>query len=205
MILPDHHPACHRRYGCYCPHHHTRTASLVSHASCFTSTGSMGNARACSTVSRPAYRARSPKPRRICWRRRRIPCRRCRAPGNTGGTRGVIVLVCEHRILPSIPRPSVSGAVHGGCRHRTRGGGDVELRCKTRWRGPWGINFVSGVQKKVLPYRSPRKTLRAQASVASGPARTTAHTTPMCRPYSPAILQSSEARVSVRGDGYPMS
>ncbi|KAJ7192382.1 hypothetical protein C8J57DRAFT_1739723 [Mycena rebaudengoi] len=49
----------------------------------------------------------SPKPRRICWRKQRIPCRRCRAPGNTGGTReacrslGVVVLVCERQISPS--------------------------------------------------------------------------------------------------------
>ncbi|KAJ6549651.1 hypothetical protein B0H10DRAFT_2242801 [Mycena sp. CBHHK59/15] len=70
--------------------------------------------------------------------------------------------------------------------------------CETWW---WGVNLVPGVQNKVLPYRSPRKTLRAQASVASGPARASASTTTMRQRYSPAILQSSEARASNTDSG----
>ncbi|KAJ7925662.1 hypothetical protein B0H13DRAFT_2568443 [Mycena leptocephala] len=58
------------------------------------------------------------------------------------------------------------------------------------------------MQKKALPYAVP-ETLRAQASVASGPARASASTTTLCRCYSPRFTNYPKLELpSVRGDGY---
>ncbi|KAJ7925674.1 hypothetical protein B0H13DRAFT_2314260 [Mycena leptocephala] len=92
-----------------------------------------------------------------------------RAPRTAGDVRDVLVLICD---------------VHPYHAHLGQA-----LFMEHAWR----------VHKKVLPYRSPRETLSAQASIASGPARASASTTTMCRRYSPAILQSSDLPSAVMG------
>ncbi|KAJ7936159.1 hypothetical protein B0H13DRAFT_2458275, partial [Mycena leptocephala] len=156
---PDHHPACHRRYGCYCPTsflglarfplpthrlHGRRPCLLEGLLSCIPRAPAI--ALALSVGEDDFAGGRDVETCRISWRTRRIPCQRCRAPRNTGGTREVcrtcgVVVVCEGQILPpSIPRPSGSGAVRGGRRH-----GVWICKSGTRW---WGNNFVSGVQSR---------------------------------------------------------
>ncbi|KAJ7260651.1 hypothetical protein C8J57DRAFT_1636764 [Mycena rebaudengoi] len=85
--------------------------------------------------------------------------------------RGVVVLGCERQISPSY-RAHLGQALFMEDADTARVKVGVwNCECEARW---WGVN--------VPPYRSPRETLRAQASVAS------ARTTMMCRRYSPAIL-----------------
>jgi hypothetical protein len=61
---------------------------------------------------------------------------------------------------------------------------------------------MSRVQKKVLPYRTPRETLHAQASVASGPRTGERQHANDVLTLFPAILQSSDLPSAVMGIRY---
>ncbi|KAJ7879342.1 hypothetical protein B0H13DRAFT_2543789 [Mycena leptocephala] len=187
---PNHYPAYHRRYGCRrrarVPLSHARTASLVSPTShCPLLIHRLHGRRPCLLGSLSSCTLRAPA---------------MALPLSVGFAGGWGVLSPKSRRIYSDSAFLVDGV---GLRGRQ------ELRAKRAGRAvsipcPSGSGAVHGdadptcMENKVLPYRSPRETLRAQASVASGPERASASTTTMCRCYSPVIHQSSEARASFR-------